>query len=506
MAEIIGDGIGSANLAIVDDTHRLWVAGSITSMPAITAAADPATTKVGDAGLGSASLAGAYDGVNDVQGLRIVNGSHLLIAGSISSMPTVSVTNPSVTEQGTEHLGSITYIGGESNGSVFPARMALGSFLLTAGSITSIPSISVTNPSVAEVGTEHLGSATLMGGEWNGSIFPARIDTGSYIMTTGSISSMPRIGISGTDDIGSVVISSAPLIGISGLVFTEGKIVGSFAPKGIGSVIIKSAPLLGVSGAIFDSGDITGSVVISSAPLIGVSGDKLDKLVGSVTVGRTVEVSGGIFIDGKLTGSFHPQGIGSVIIKSSSLVGVSGLIFTDGKMTGSMAMQGIGSVIIKSAPLIGVSGLVFTDGKMTGSMAMKGIGSMVISSSNLIGISGAIFDSGDITGSVVISSAPLIGVSGLIFTDGKMTGSMAMKGIGSMVISSSVKLGVSGIVEINEVIPIGATKQNPSYALVYDPADSISGIYFQTDAGSYFQGFLWDAGSNLVHISEWSTI
>ena len=35
LAEMIMDGIGSGNNAIVDDSHRLWVAGSITSMPAI---------------------------------------------------------------------------------------------------------------------------------------------------------------------------------------------------------------------------------------------------------------------------------------------------------------------------------------------------------------------------------------------------------------------------------------------------------------------------------------
>ena len=36
-----------------------------------------------------------------------------------------------------------------------------------------------------------------------------------------------------------------------------------------------------VSGEIFTGGDLTGSVVISSAPVLGVSGDKLDNLVGS---------------------------------------------------------------------------------------------------------------------------------------------------------------------------------------------------------------------------------
>jgi len=123
--------------------------------------------------------------------------------------------------------------------------------------------------------------------------------------------------------------------------------------------------------------------------------------------------------------------------------------------------------------------------------AWTDIGSVHIS--NIIEISG----DNDI-GSVVISSAPLIGVSGNIFDSGDITG--------SVVVSSSNKVGISGIVEINEVIPTDVTKQNPSYALVYDAADSISGIYFQTTTGSYFQGFLWSAGSNMINVSEWSTI
>ena len=205
-------------------------------------------------------------------------------------------------------------------------------------------------------------------------------------------------------------------------------------------------------------------------------------------------------------GSINSLITGSVMIGSVSAI-VESVYVQSGDNINITSLPGdLGSVVISSSTRLGVSGEIFTEGDLTGSFAPKGVGSVVIKSAPLIGISGAIFDSGDITGSVVISSAPLIGVSGLIFIDGKMTGSMAMKGIGSMVISSSTKLGISGIVEVNEVIPTAVTQQNPSYALVYDPADSISGIYFQTGTGSYFQSFLWDAGSNIVHISEWSVI
>ncbi len=91
MAEAIVDGRGSGNYVGVDSANRLMTTGSITSMPAITAAADPATTEIGGAGLGSASLVGAYDGADFVQPMRIT-GSHLMVAGSISSIPSISVT------------------------------------------------------------------------------------------------------------------------------------------------------------------------------------------------------------------------------------------------------------------------------------------------------------------------------------------------------------------------------------------------------------------------------
>lgn len=113
--------------------------------------------------------------------------------------------------------------------------------------------------------------------------------------------------------LGSVAIASSSLVGVSGLIFTDGNMTGSMATKGIGSVIVQSSNLIGVSGAIFDSGDITGSVVISSSPLLGVSGL--------------------IFTDGKMTGSMAMKGIGSVIIHSSTRVGVSGIVEIDGTVS-----------------------------------------------------------------------------------------------------------------------------------------------------------------------------
>ena len=57
MAQLTGSGLGhDVNYAMVDNTYRLFTTGSITSMPAVSAAADPATTKVNAVGLGSASF------------------------------------------------------------------------------------------------------------------------------------------------------------------------------------------------------------------------------------------------------------------------------------------------------------------------------------------------------------------------------------------------------------------------------------------------------------------
>ena len=424
MPTVIQDGTGSGFDAKVDIANRLFVTGSITSMPAVTvtAAADPATTKVGAAGLGSASLVGAYDGVNDVQALRIINGSHLLVAGSISSMPTISVA---------------------------------------------------ADPSTTKVGDAGLGSASLIGG-YDGAddVQAGRITNGSYFMTTGSITSIPRIGISGNEMIGSVVISSAPLIGISGAIFDSGDIVGS--------VVISSATKLGVSGIVEVSNDVQVAGSIWSIPNISVDPNPSTTEIGGAGLGSATLIGGYDFEDNvqpfRIDNGSHLLTAGSIVTMPSVVVsatdldirdlssvsdsvgvvgsvrisapplGVSGTIFDDGNLIGSFHPAGIGSVIIKSSSLVGVSGLIFTDGNMTGSMAMKGIGSVIVSSSNLIGVSGAIFDSGDITGSVVISSASLIGVSGLIFTDGNITGSMAMKGIGSVIISSSNLVGVSGAI------------------------------------------------------------
>jgi len=327
MAEMLMDGIGSGNNAIVDDSHRLWVAGSITSMPAITAAADPATTKIGAAGLGSASLIGAYDGVN-VQSTRIEAGSYLIVAGSISSMPTVSVS-----------AGSESYIKGGS--------ISIYNVVQTAGSIYSMPSISVS--------------------------------TGSNVWVQNPI------GISGTNDIGSVVIKSAPVLGISGAKLDDLKVTNQVAGSivylppitatnlDIRDLTVTSDSIVTLLGSTSVYNRIAGSVV--NMPAVDIN--------NPATIGSWTGYTGSIW-------SMPTTTVASTNLDIRDLVAVTDSVTTGSNIwiqnpVGISGTNVIGSVVIKSAPLIGVSGLIFINGNMTGSMAMKGIGSVIISSSTRLG-------------------------------------------------------------------------------------------------------------------------
>ena len=117
---------------------------------------------------------------------------------------------------------------------------------------------------------------------------------------------------------GSVIIASSALVGVSGLIFTDGDMTGSMAMKGVGSVIIQSSNLIGVSGAIFESGDITGSVVLAAtSSKLGISGgvDQLTPTKPFITeqIRDDFGFSGTTFI-GSFTGSrMILPGVGSKI-------------------------------------------------------------------------------------------------------------------------------------------------------------------------------------------------
>jgi len=280
------------------------------------------------------------------------------------------------------------------------------------------------------------------------------------------------VGISGTEDIGSVVIKSAPLLGVSGNVIVTAN-----------NLDIRDLT------SISDSIGVIGSVRISAPPL-GISGTKLDNLkivnqvAGSIVYLPEVSASGIMRISDLSGGTLYLAGSPNYVVPISGTVGVefsndyvyviqsgtewhiSGAVSQTGiwdinnlttgsvrvvsqanldrtisnRVAGSIvdmptttvtatdfdirnlsstndSIRVVGSVRI-SAPPLGVSGTVFTNGNITGSMVTKGIGSIIIKSAPLIGVSGAIFDSGNITGSAVISSSVKLGVSGIVEVSG----------------------------------------------------------------------------------------
>ena len=93
-------------------------------------------------GVGSTRI--AEQGVN----LQVWNSGLFSMVGSITSMPSISASNESIAKDTGIHTGSATLVGGQFNGSMAAIRMDTGSFLMIAGSISSMPSISATSPSV----------------------------------------------------------------------------------------------------------------------------------------------------------------------------------------------------------------------------------------------------------------------------------------------------------------------------------------------------------------------
>ena len=181
----------------------------------------------------------------DMPDINIAAGSvyQLSTPGSVAIYGDISTSNPSVGEIGSPHLGSATVIAGDWGGSNAVIRMDTGSWALVAGSISSLPDVnvstgsvrivsladtvrqidagsvyqlsspgsheiygtlSVTNPSVAEEGTAHLGSATLIGADFNGSIVNLLSTAGSELITTGSVRQLGAWNI----DTGSIRIVS----------------------------------------------------------------------------------------------------------------------------------------------------------------------------------------------------------------------------------------------------------------------------------------------------------
>ena len=230
-------------------------------------------------------------------GVAVDKTNRMFVVGSITDMPTISVST-----------GSESYVKGGS------VAIYTSGLEIIPGSIISMPSVSVT-----------AGSESYIKG---GSV---EVYTGSIYVTNFAAGT----GYAGSDT------WIANTVEVSGDIFINGDLTGS--------VVISSAPLVGVSGAIFDSGDITGSVVISQATRLGVSGavTVTNRVAGSIVNMPTAPVSGTIF----------ENLVGSVAIASSTLIGISGAIFDSGDITGSVVISqstklGISGIIAGSVAQI----------------------------------------------------------------------------------------------------------------------------------------------------------
>lgn len=140
-------------------------------------------------------------------------------------------------------------VGGNYLGSFYPFRIDTGSYLMVAGSISSMPSISATNPSVIANNSAGPGSSTIIGALRNGSTVSLFASAANELLTLGSMQiTNSFIPTSGTVNVlqstspwitlGSVNINNASAIGsltTQNVSVTAGSIQ-TYSPLGIGSV------------------------------------------------------------------------------------------------------------------------------------------------------------------------------------------------------------------------------------------------------------------------------
>src|SRR3990167_335054 len=125
---------------------------------------------------------------------------------------TVSTSEESIGKIDNPVPGSANFTAGWFNGSLVPFRFDIGSFVMVAGSISSMPPVTATNPSVYAVSgiIANTGSISLVGFHYNGSVWSPRITNGSSLMVdignTGSMAiTTTPLPISGT----SLLVSGA---------------------------------------------------------------------------------------------------------------------------------------------------------------------------------------------------------------------------------------------------------------------------------------------------------
>ena len=280
-------------------------------------------------GVGSVLMLG-YDSSATLDSPLIANGSYLMVAGSISSMPPVTASSSSDYKISGTHtgIGSVSLVGGDYGGSAWPIRIFGGSYVMIAGSISSMPSISVSEGAAylpSGLITDN-GSVYLVGGVRAGSIWPLQVVGGSHLLVAGSISSLPAVTqgtspwvISGTANISGV------FIGISGIVnqgtspWTISGIVNLGSNwGGTGSVFISQNQLASIGSH--------GGIVSVSGNALGVSGTAFQQVwigVGSV-LAQVVSSAGSIGVYDADNGGISIEPVRGVFIVSGTTLIASG--------------------------------------------------------------------------------------------------------------------------------------------------------------------------------------
>ena len=367
---------------LVSTGSRLLVAGSIQTYSPI--------------GVGSVITSGisAITGSVTLYNYASWTGTGSVVISGTLSLSTTEASVGKSESAGTP--GSATYIGGTFNGSLYPVKLDLGSYLIIAGSISSMPPVTATNPSVYAVSgiIANTGSVGLIGAHYNGSAWALRISNGSALMTDtiGSIAILTTpLPISGT----SLLVSGAGTFEVSGTAFNT-------VWLGIGSVVNSQPTVYALSGILTNTGSGTlvgahyngslwamrlsngsslmvdigniGSVAISTTP-IPVSG-AMSNLAGSFAItttplpisGTSLLVSGaGVFT---IAGSVRQTERPWQVEHYRDVFRISGVSFI-GSFTGSnFITPGTGSVLLlkgftASAEIATKFRLIFSGGTST---------------------------------------------------------------------------------------------------------------------------------------------
>ena len=280
------------------------------------------------------------------------------------------------------NIGSLSLVGGQSNGSAWPLRLFNGSYLMVAGSISSMPSVTATNDSITKIGVTHTGSITLIGGDYAGAGVALRMEGGSQAVIVGSVfqatSPWVVLGSFAQTNAGSVRQLTSPWITLGSTQITNPETVGSLATQTVTGSVALTTGSVNIYGAISATNpsvyaitDIvsnTGSLTLAGAqfngsalPLRLSNGSELlvagsTRIVNQVNVSvvgtPTVTVSGTVTID--VSGSLPVSQsttpwviIGSVRQLTSPWVTLGSTQITNPDVVGSLAVQTItGSVAL----------------------------------------------------------------------------------------------------------------------------------------------------------------